>query len=249
MIKLFESFTEIKDICRRYNIFDYAINSDESIDVDNSVDLSNKNLYALPLKFNRVTGDFICTDNQLNDSLEDAPHEIGGHFSCSWNKLTSLEGAPQKVNGTFACYSNQLTSLEGAPQKINGNFFCSRNRLTSLQGAPQEIGGEFACNENQLTSLQGAPRRVGGHFNCRYNKIWTFDGAPDYIRGNFICDGNPIYEIWKLFEDYDKIEFFNECDPIREVNGKPAIILERLNGFLEDIGEDPVSVVNRYINI
>jgi len=63
------------------------------------------------------------------------------------------------------------------------------------------------------------------------------------VGGYFDCYNNPIYEIWKLFEDYYEIDFFNDCDPIREPN---TIILDRLNFFLEKIGKPPVSEVKGY---
>ena len=47
----------------------------------------------------------------------------------------------------------------------------------------------------------------------------------------------------KLFEDYSKIDLFNDCDPIREPD---IIILDRLNFFLEKIGERSVSKVEGY---
>jgi len=57
-IKLYESFTDIDSICKQYNIKNYTINSDGSIDVDGNVSLSN--ITQLPLKFGKVTGSFNC---------------------------------------------------------------------------------------------------------------------------------------------------------------------------------------------
>jgi hypothetical protein len=69
------------------------------------------------------------------------------------------------------------------------------------------------------------------------------------LGGEFYCADNPICEIWDLFEDYSKIEFLNDCDAVREpetVYKEPIIILERLNFFLEEIGEKPVTEVKGY---
>ncbi len=205
MIKLFESFSEIRDICDKYGIRDYTINSDGSIDVDGNVCLYEKELTQLPLKFNYVTD-------------------------------------------RFYCQFNKLTSLEGAPVKVGGHFYCDHNYLTSLEGVPAEVGGHFYCQSNLLKTLKGVPRKISGIFDCQYNKIWTFEGAPDYAN-DFYCSYNPIYHIWKLFFDYSKIELFNYYDIIREVDGKPAVIMERLNDFLEEIGKKPVIRVCGYLNI
>ncbi len=97
-LKLFESFEDIDEICRKYNIENYTINPDGSIDVNEDVDLYNKGLTKLPLKFNKVNGD----------------------FNCSYNKLTSLEGSPIEVNGSFYCNNNKLTSFEFSPKIIRG---------------------------------------------------------------------------------------------------------------------------------
>ena len=78
----------IEEICRKYNITDYTINSDGSIDVnDHGVFFNGYGLNELPLKFNRVSGKFDCSHNNLT-SLEGCPKYVGGSFFCNNNKLT-----------------------------------------------------------------------------------------------------------------------------------------------------------------
>jgi len=103
---------DIHKICERYGIANYTINSDGSIDVDGDVDLYWKDLTKLPLKFNNVSGNFIC----------------------SRNNLTTLEGSPKSVSGHFYCYVNNLTTLEGSPQTVGGNFRCSDNPISDQLG-------------------------------------------------------------------------------------------------------------------
>ena len=222
-LKLFESFNEedIHSICKIYGIRNYTINSDGSIDVHDDVNLFNKKLVKLPLNFNVVSG----------------------YFNCPQNKLTSLEGCPKEVGGSFYCYNNKLTSLEHCPKKINGDFYCSYNKLISLLGCPEKINGDFFCYHNKITSFEYCPKAIYGDFDCSDNKITSFDHLPFSIDGYFECIGNPIYNIWELFEDYSKIDLFNDCDPIREPD---IIILDRLNFFLEKIGERSVSKVEGY---
>ena len=100
-LKLFESMTEIEveKICKKYDIENYTLNPDGTVDVEGDVYLSGQRLSKLPLKFGRVTGD----------------------FSCDNNKLTSLEGCPPEIGGNFWCHNNQLTSLKGAPEYIEGS--------------------------------------------------------------------------------------------------------------------------------
>jgi hypothetical protein len=156
-IKLFESISEIEvgKICKKYNITNWTLNPDGTVDVNGSVYLLGQRLSKLPLKFGRVTGDFKCYSNQL----------------------TSLEGCPTEIGGDFECYSNQLTSLEGCPTEIGGSFWCSKNQLTSLEGCPTEIGGYFWCSYNQLTSLKGAPEYIEGKLDFMPN-----NNLPEYIK-------------------------------------------------------------------
>jgi hypothetical protein len=124
-IKLFEEFNTFKEykseICDKYGIKNYTINDDGTVDVDGSVNLSNKGLTELPLKFNKVSSHFYCHDNQLT-SLIGSPLIVGNGFYCNNNRLKSLVGAPEYVGGDFKCKNNHLTTLEGCPTKIGGEF-------------------------------------------------------------------------------------------------------------------------------
>ncbi len=134
MIKLFEQFNneqEIHDICKEYKIKNYTINPDGSIDVDGDVNLSFDKLDKLPLRFNRVGGDFTCMYNNLT-TLRGCPNYVGGSFGCGNNQLTSLEGCPKEVGDTFYCPSNKLTSLEGLPSILNDELYINNNPISII---------------------------------------------------------------------------------------------------------------------
>ena len=174
-IKLFESFEDIDSICKKYRIKNYTINSDGSVDVDGKVDFYGEGLTKLPLKFGRVSGNFFCGDKFA--TLEGAPREVGGNFSCQHSQLTTLEGAPREVGGNFSCDDNQLTTLEGAPSYVGGHFYCRYNQLTTLEGAPREVGGNFDCSDNPVQGIYKL-----------FNNIKVFMDSLDwdYIRRNKI---------------------------------------------------------------
>jgi hypothetical protein len=155
------------------------------------------------------------------------------------------------VEGEVDLYRKGLTKLPIKFKEVSGSFWCGGNRLISLEGCPERVGSNFSCSRNKLTSLEGCPKYIGGDFYCQNNNIYTFEGIPDYthIGRNFYCDGNLVYNIWKLFEDHTKFEFFNDCDPIRWIDNKPTVILDRLNFFLEETGHKTVENVKGYINI
>jgi hypothetical protein len=138
-----------------------------------------------------VDGSFKCSSRGLDDLKGIRFGRVSEWFDCSNNLLESLEGAPQEVGGSFWCYNNRLESLEGAPQEVRGDFYCYNNDLKSLEGAPQEVGGHFYCRNNLLESLKGAPQEVGGNFysdafflrSGQWNltgwmKVWR-DGSPE----------------------------------------------------------------------
>jgi len=154
-------------ICQRYNIKNYSINPDGSIDVDGNVDFGGMDLLSLPLRFGKVSGHFECYKSKLS-SLEGGPKTVGGHFGCDFNQLTTLVGAPTVVGGSFYCTNNVLSSLEGLPGTIGGDFNCSYNQLTTLNGVPSTINGVFSCFHNMLTSTHSGDTdiEVSGALRC-----------------------------------------------------------------------------------
>ena len=111
-----------------FGIKNYTINDNLTIDVNGYVNLINQSLTCFPsfIKFNEVSGDFYCYNNQLT-SLEGCPTIVCGSFNCANNQLTSLEGCPRTVGYDFYCYNNQLISLEGCPTTVGGSFYCRYN--------------------------------------------------------------------------------------------------------------------------
>jgi hypothetical protein len=110
-------------ICKQYNIKNYTINSDGSIDVVGDVDLWRKSLTELPLIFNKVSGYFYCGDNFLT-TLKGCPRWVESDFNCSYNRLTSLEFRPDYVGGYFTCVYNNLTD-NYCDTEIGGGFYTS----------------------------------------------------------------------------------------------------------------------------
>lgn len=172
----------------------WKLNNDGTYDVNGDVDLMKFKQFIDPngklaIKFNKVTGNFVCNTLSLT-SLEGCPEKVDGNFECYYNNLTSLKGTPKEVGGNFDCSYNELISLEGMPKDVSRDFLCRHNSLTSLEGAPEEIGENFFCSNNKLVSLKGCPKEVGGDFNCIGNKGKRFTKS-DVEK---VCKvGNEIY--------------------------------------------------------
>jgi hypothetical protein len=212
---LFESKSEIDEICGKYDITNYTINSDGSVDVDGDVYLSDENLTKLPLKFGEVSDIFFCENN----------------------KLTSLEGSPSSVGGSFLCHKNKLRTLDGAPQSVGRDFYCGNNELRTLSGSPKSVRS-FYCQHNKLKTLVGGPRSVNVDFSCSNNQLTTIEGIPD-IFGVIIYHSNPIYTVcseWLINygkPNMDKVELFNDFDIIVDNN----LYWSKLEYFHEEIGK------------
>ena len=100
-------YNEIKLKKRLENIKSRSkVNSDGSLDVEGNVGLTGLGLKEIPIKFNKINGDFYCSFNELV-TLKNCPIEVNGTFSCSWNQLTSLEGCPKIVDRDFHCHHNK----------------------------------------------------------------------------------------------------------------------------------------------
>jgi hypothetical protein len=142
---------QIDSLCHQYNIKNYTINSDRSIDVVGNVNFPIGSLAALPLKFGNVSGVFYCCNNILT-SLEGVPNTVGKHFNVSGNGLTSLVGGPVEVGGEFKCRYNRLITLVGAPESIGGEFNCMHNNLVSTFSGDVdlELSGDIECRYNAL---------------------------------------------------------------------------------------------------
>ena len=138
-LRLFESFNDeyIHKMCNKYHIINYTINEDNSIDVDNNVDLSEHKLYRLPLKFNKVSGSFICNSNKLM-SLKGGPKYVGGSFICYGNQLISLEGCPKYIGRMLNCHSNQIKTFEHFPKHVS-DFSCFNNPIGSIWNLFRDI--------------------------------------------------------------------------------------------------------------
>ena len=153
-----QSKEEIDSICQKYDIKNYTINEDGTVDVNGDVNLSFNKLTKIPLKFGRVTGRFNCSDNRFT-SLEGCPNWVGGNFTCNYNKLTTLEGGPNIVCGSdYRCASNALINFKGIPEHYEGDIWFSDNPVSKLiENIPIEKWNKFIywCNEYDAIDNEG----------------------------------------------------------------------------------------------
>ena len=123
---------QIDIICEEYNIQNYTINDDLSIDVYTNVNLSRLGLKELPLNFNKVYGYFNCNSNELT-SLKGSPKVCKMDFHCADNYLESLEYSSELINGVLDISNNELSNLNGIGI-VKDNIYLFYNPLKSLDG-------------------------------------------------------------------------------------------------------------------
>jgi hypothetical protein len=179
-LRLFENFnqTQIDYLCKKYKIKKYKINSDGSIDVDGDVNLSAKYLTKLPLKFNKVIG----------------------NFTCNHNKLTTLEGCPNYITLDFHCINNKLTSLEGCPDYIGRDFIFPGNNVTIIKDYPKEVVGSPYYSDNPIEpilKLFDGNVKIYLDYEETYNFIRTDSKIVKHLLIEALKDYNEYYGVKK----------------------------------------------------
>ena len=141
----------------------------------------------------------------------------------------------KEIHTTCAEYNiTNYTINDNLSIDVNGDVYLFDEYFIELPLYFNIITGDFALKFNNLFSLKGAPKYVGDEFYCYGNKIKTLYNIPE-VKGKVTIIHNPISELWNLFRKKDYIEYFNDLDIIID-NGE-TVILDRLNYFLQDIGD------------
>lgn len=117
---------QIEKWLRSMKIKNYTINPDKTVDVAGDVNLFNRGLDNLPIKFGTVSGNFLVRHNKFRN-LRGFPHEIGGDLTVSYNPGIKLQGGDGMiVHGRVLTKGTELTTLEGVGQsfsEIHGSTF------------------------------------------------------------------------------------------------------------------------------
>ena len=248
MNKFLKNKTDITAWLEQYSIQNYELILDDkygyAVDVSGDVNLFDKELNHIPVKFGAVGGYFSCSHNSLT-SLEFCPLTIKGGFYCNRNNLINLEFCPTTIDGDFYCSHNKLSSLQFCPHTINGSFYVYDNKIISLDGCPTTVNGNFYCQNNKLTSLQFCPTTINGDVICNNNRITNLIYFPSYIDGDVYLGNNNLTKI-----DMDKNKFYNfsELYPIHlehKITAERELLDDSISGRLESSSK---KILNHKIN-
>lgn len=158
---------EIKEWLYDMGIENYTINKDLIVNVHSDVDLSYKELKAIPVQFGVVEGNFSLFDNDLA-SLKGSPKKVLGYFDCSYNRLKNLKYCPKEIEGNFYAVENFLKELKNSPELITGSFKFHGNPIKSIDGLTTKTLGNF---EHSVDSLEQAIPE----FKHLYIKLKSYD--------------------------------------------------------------------------
>ena len=118
----------IESILNYFNVNNYNINKDGSVDVYDSVHISLKNIHRLEIQFNHVHGDFVISNNPL----------------------TTLKGLPRYIDGSLFCRNTSLETLEHFPEFINGYSYLIYNPIKTLNGYNGSFSKLYCDNKDKL---------------------------------------------------------------------------------------------------
>ena len=191
---------EIHDLCKEYEIKNYTINNDMSIDIDGDVFLNYMYIEELPLNFNRVKGSFYCSKCGLI-SLKGSPEYVGGEFMCEENKLKTLADGPLFVKGDFSCDLNQLKELNNNLQ-IGGAFFFEHNIIRDFYSFPKVNFDYVHLDFNPIAEILDAVFDVlddDEDLYTFYNSIYYFNDLGVIQNNNHIILDRFNYLLLDLF--------------------------------------------------
>lgn len=237
-IKLYEDHNkkvEIISLCGRWNISNFTINDDFSIDVQGDVFFGSPiDGGELPLTFNIINGNFFCAATGLT-TLKGSPRIVNGYYDCSTNKLESLEFSPNYIGTDLLCHNCGLTDLKHFPEHIGGDIICSYNKLTSLENIQSIIDGKLDCRGNDITTLVGGPTEVNT-FNLSKNiNLKTTLGFPKKMALMYEIKNTAIPKVIQYLDWEDFFIVVNNQEDYKIWNTDLTLNTSRFNILLDDI--------------
>ena len=151
---MYSTREEVESWLCRMGVENYVINEDLTVDVNDDVDISCKNLKTIPIQFGIVNGVFNCGCNNLT-SLKNCPPIVKNRFHCSQNELTNFEDFPKEINGDFIfMHDNKIKEEELVNFNCNienvKNIYSDFNTTGDKEGFLNKVNYYKIKKENEL---------------------------------------------------------------------------------------------------
>lgn len=226
-----DSKLKVIEFLKNFKIKKYKVNDDLSVDILEpiwngmtpvAIDLSDLNLTEIPIKFNTVVGNFICSRNKLRN-LKNSPTEIiSGDLIASDNELSTLEGAteifsklPEEVTSVtryrLRVDNNKLTDFSNWNLKKSNSriaIYAANNKITSIPGNfPFESVYRFVLGGNEIKDISNIPGDIISNSSFENNKIEVLPIYSEFRSADFV--GNPINTIRFMAGSYQNLDLSN----------------------------------------
>lgn len=180
-----------------------------------------------------IDNDIVNSDNNLTVvvyGLNEIPIKFGKvNTMFLESDVSTLINSPEIITHAFNIMRcKNIKSLLDGPKYI-GNFYHIMSDLNSLEGISKPLKSEYILN----TGWEGKISKVLDLFLPNNSE---YSGKSK--SGEYIISMDPRSDI---MSSYDMIMLFNDYDPLRENN---ELSLDRLNGFLNEIGKKTVKKID-----
>lgn len=196
MNKIFREKASIVAWLRGNSVKNYELIEDRVygfiVNTYSTVDLSQKYLENISIKFGKVEGNFYCSYNELK-TFQGFPDEISGSLHVDHNKIAQIDYLP-RVGESINLSFNRIKKLNNIPCIVNGNFYINNNKISNLSGCPKTVKGSFSCTNNKLKSLIDGPDNVGKDFIISHNNLYSLEYMPT-VGENIVCENNQLISV------------------------------------------------------
>jgi hypothetical protein len=170
--------TSIQAWLESMDIHDYVIHDNLVVDVNQDVNLKNKNLTHLPIQFGIVKGFFDCSYNKLLN-LKGMAKEVEGNINCSHNKITSLEDCPKIIQGDLNASFNQIKSLKYMPDEIYDSLIINNNEIKNFQYLTN-VRNQISIQNNPINSWLGIGKKIKNKITVNISVINIIENQPEF---------------------------------------------------------------------
>tara|TARA_Y100000389_G_scaffold127220_1_gene124559 strand:- start:1053 stop:1643 length:591 start_codon:yes stop_codon:yes gene_type:complete len=173
----------IEEVLDQYNVVDYSINNDGSVNLTKDITFFKKNLDKIPFNISK------------------APRVL----DFSFNNISSLEGSPEECDTIFYAMNN-ISDLTGVT--ITSRLLSLSNNKIEKINFPKEFKtNELLLNHNNIYELTGIPINFNGKIFLNHNPIATCFKTTD---GKDVHVFNSLKIIKDKKVNLKRLKYFND---------------------------------------
>ena len=194
-----------------YEIKNYTIQDDGTVDVDGNVYIHGRKLTDIMVKFGKVTGDFIIIKTELsnmNNLPTDCPHIV-----LDDNNIRTIKNIPYNC-WDLSLNDNKIDFMPNLQEYDNLQILhLAHNKIEKISPTHPNLL-VFYIDNNKLTNLKNYPKKLdlsnaGIVSSIRNNPLVSLKNLPvdfnDFVTFNNICSEFPHIKPSSYIDDADKL--------------------------------------------